>query len=146
MLYLLMFCLIPIIEIAVLIKVGQSLGVLLTLFLLVLSAVIGIQLLRIQSFFAALKMHKTMQQGQLPSEEVLAGMFLAFAGMLFILPGFVSDFFGFILLLPFVRRSFAQRLLAKSPFQAHSSIIEGEFSREQAQVTVIEINSQENKK
>lgn len=130
--FLLALILIPAIEIALLIKVGQAVGVLSTLALLVLSAVIGIQLIRIQGFATLLNVQQRLHEGQMPAEDILGSMFLAVAGLLFVIPGFFTDIIGFFCLFPAVRRRFARHFMQQSHTTVHSHIFEGEFSREPA--------------
>lgn len=140
--FLLIFFAVPIIEIACLIKVGESLGVLATLVALILSTVIGIYLLRIQGVFTLFNIQQSMQQGDLPTEDMLGGMLLAVAGILFVIPGFVSSSLGFIFLLPFVRRHFAKVLLKRSQTMKQGSvIIDGEYYHTQSTVRILDVES-----
>ncbi len=121
--FLLIFFAIPIIEIACLIKVGQSFGVLATLASLILSTIIGIYLLRIQGVFTVFNIQQSMQQGDLLTEDMLGGMLLAVAGILFVIPGFVTSGLGFIFLLPFVRRAIARKMIKRSQMMGQGSVI-----------------------
>ncbi len=140
MFFLILFVLLPIIEITLLIKIGASIGAFATILLLILSAVLGIQLLRIQGFFALLKLNENMQRGEVPTEHILATMLLAAVGLLLIIPGFFTSIIGFIGLLPVVRHLIAKRWIAKQVGTMHSTIIEAEFYRTEPQRPIIEIN------
>lgn len=91
-------------ELWVIIKIGSSIGALATLILLVLSAVIGAQLVRNQGLMTLINAQRRLQAGEAPTEELLQGLWLALAGLLFIFPGFLTDLFGLLLLQAPVRR------------------------------------------
>ena len=99
----------PIIEIVVLVKVGGLIGVLPTIALILLTAMIGVFLLKRQSWETMQRAQAKMGSGQIPAQEMAEGLFLAVGGALLLTPGFVTDFIGFCCLLPFTR----QLLLAK---------------------------------
>jgi UPF0716 protein FxsA len=140
--------LLPIIEITLLIKVGQQVGVLYTLALLFLMGVVGMFLLRLQGFSTLLRVNERLQQGDLPAKEILNGVILAMAAVLFMIPGFFTDILAFLCLLPPVRFLLIRHLLKNNVFvmnagantgfySSNSSfdddIIEGEYSREDRQ-------------
>ncbi len=137
-----LFLIIPIIEVYLLIKVGSVIGAGWTIFLVVLTAVIGVNLLRQQGLSTLMRANQLMSQGQIPAMEMLEGLFLAVGGALLITPGFFTDTIGFICLLPFTRRMIIKHLLLNSTFQATYKVhtktesaadprtIEGEYRRE----------------
>lgn len=135
--FLLLFVAIIFIEISVFIQVGSRIGVIATLLLLVISTFAGIQLLRVQGVLSLMNMNKSMQQGQLPSEDILSTMMLAIVGILLLIPGFFTSLLGLIGLLTPVRRALAQQWLKKANVQ-HTTIIEGEFYRSQPDIVIIE--------
>lgn len=94
---------IPILEIAVFILLGGQIGVINTLLCIVLTALIGTVLLRQQGFALFTKAQSQMDQGKLPGKELAHGVMLLAAGLLLLTPGFVTDTFGFLLLVPKVR-------------------------------------------
>ena len=110
-------------EIWVLIKVGSSIGALTTLILMVVSALLGSQLVRSQGLATLLNMRNRMQQGEAPAGDMLQGIWLAVAGFLFIFPGFVSDILALLLLQPAIRRLLTLWLLKLSfiKMQAHGA-------------------------
>lgn len=110
-------------EIWVLIKVGSSLGALTTLILMVVSALLGGQLVRSQGLATLIGMRSQIQRGETPAGELLQGLWLPVAGFLFIFPGFVSDILALLLLQPMVRRWLTQWLLKLSfiKMQAHGA-------------------------
>jgi UPF0716 protein FxsA len=137
--FLILFIVIPLLELALLIRVGQSIGVLSTLGLVILSAVIGVILLQQQGYATLASARRKMAQGLMPAEEMLGGMFLAVGGVLFLIPGFITDVLGLCCLIPGIRRLLLARLLRRvyvAPVAGRSTsnrgehVIEGEFERE----------------
>lgn len=103
MLLFILFLVIPLIEISLFIAVGDEIGILSTLLLCVLTAVIGASLLRQQGLKTLFTAQKQMDEGVLPLREIFDGFCLAIAGATLITPGFFTDFIGFMLLLPLIR-------------------------------------------
>lgn len=101
---LLLLLLIPIAEIAVFIQVGSRIGVGMTLFLVLASAVFGVWLVRTQGFAAATRVHAMIARGESPALGMLEGLALLAAGVLLLIPGFVTDLAAFALLIPPLRR------------------------------------------
>lgn len=93
----------PIIEIAAFVLVGSEIGVLWTLALVVLSAVGGSILLRVQGFGALTRIRREMEAGRSPGREVAHGAMIMLAGILLLIPGFVTDVLGLLLFIPPVR-------------------------------------------
>jgi UPF0716 protein FxsA len=110
----LIFILIPIIfEIILLIQVGSQLGVITTLLLILVTAVIGINLMKQQGLKSWASIQTSLAQGKHPATEMASGVQLLFAGGLLLIPGFITDAIGFALLVPGVR-SFIGRYLISS--------------------------------
>ena len=110
---LLLIIAVPAIEIFLMIKIGQNIGALNTIALIFLTAFIGI-------FFARLEGLNTLKSGinnlyknKIPIYEMISGASIAFAALLLIIPGFMTDFFGFLLLVPFTRRKIINLLIKK---------------------------------
>ena len=95
-----LFLAIPIIEIYLLIQVGQVIGAGWTILAVVATAVIGVWLLRIQGLSTLMRAQQKMQTGELPAHEMLEGIGLIVAGALLLTPGFFTDAVGFLLLFP----------------------------------------------
>lgn len=137
--FLILFIAFPLAELALLILVGQTIGVLFTLALVILTAVIGIALLQRQGYAALASARRKMEVGRIPAEEMVNGVFLAVGGMLLLLPGFITDLLGLCCLLPGIRRVLLTRMLkhffivpmggARSG-NSHERVIEGKFERE----------------
>ena len=110
----LLFLLVPMVEIYFLIKVGNVIGAIPTIALVVFTALLGAMLLRFQGWLTLQRTRLTMAQGQLPALEMLEGVLLLFAGALLLTPGFVTDAVGFALLIPALRRLLINWFLKRS--------------------------------
>ncbi len=110
---LLLFVVMPIIEMWLLIQVGAEIGPLYTISLVLLTAVIGVQLLRQQGFATLWRGRRKLEEGQLPAQEIAEGIILAVSGALLLTPGFVTDAIGFAGLFPPSRALLGQLLLSK---------------------------------
>lgn len=136
------FLAIPVIELYLLIQVGSIIGVLPTIILVILTAVVGASLVRQQGFATWQRLQSNMAQGIMPAQDLLEGLILLLGGLLLLTPGFFTDILGFACLIPSMRAKMAQiaidnRLFAQevgNPFQANSKrepdAIEGEFKRD----------------
>lgn len=136
----LLFLLTPVIEIAVLIEVGSVIGTIQTILLIVATAVFGTVLLRRQGLEVLRRTQASLNQGEMPVAEVFEGVCLLAAGALLLTPGFITDFVGFLLLVPGLRillgRALLQRFLARSQFTMssspgtgpHDDVLEGDFT------------------
>ena len=111
-----LFFLIPIVEMIILIEVGSTIGVLLTIGLVVLTAVGGVWLLRMEGLATLTRVQEKLQRGELPETELLEGIMLLVGGALLLTPGFATDFAGFVCLLPGLRRPLAARIIRSSVF------------------------------
>ena len=103
-----LFVVIPVIEILLLIKVGQAIGGWYTVGLVLLSAFIGVNMLRYQGISTLTRAKQRLDQGELPLGEMRDGIVIAVGGALLITPGFVTDFLGFCCLIPYTRRWFVE--------------------------------------
>ena len=104
---LVIFFTVPLVEMYVLIKVGEQIGALPTVGLVVLTAVIGVALLRQQGLSTLTRGVSRLQRGEMPAREMLEGLLLAVGGALLLTPGFVTDALGFLLLIPWSRQAVA---------------------------------------
>lgn len=111
--WLLVFFLTPIVEMYLLIRVGGYIGAWPTIGLVMLTAVIGVALLRVQGLATLTRGMGRLESGELPAREMAEGILLAVAGALLITPGFVTDAAGFLLLFPPTRAAIAQRMLQR---------------------------------
>jgi UPF0716 protein FxsA len=138
------FLLLPIIEITLLIKVGQQVGVFATLGLLFFMGVLGMFLLRQQGFSTLLRVSERLQRGDMPAQEIVEGVVIAAGALFLVIPGFFTDFVALFCFLPLTRRWMVRRWLKNArvmggvqgagQFYHYRSpgddVIEGEFQRE----------------
>lgn len=110
---LLLFILLPAVEIAVLIQVGGWLGASWTLLLILATAMVGYRLLRIQGFATLWRGQQKLARGELPAQELVEGVMLAVCGALLLTPGFITDLVGFAGLVPSWRRALGRFAIAK---------------------------------
>lgn len=106
----LVLLLVPFLEFYVLVEVGARIGAFNAVLLVILFAMAGVWLARTQGMGTLARIQQSLAQGVLPADEMLDGLFLLLAGILMVFPGFVSDVFGVLLLLPPVRRLAAHLL------------------------------------
>ncbi len=128
-------------ELSVIINVGAAIGTGQVLVLLILTAAVGIWLVRLQGFEVYRRMIAATSRGEAPVDEMIHGILLLLAGFLLIIPGFISDGLGAVLLIPFVRTLiisrgfFAYTAAFYAPLSARpreSGVIEGEFTAEKS--------------
>ena len=100
----LLFIIIPIIEITVLIQVGGLIGAWPTIAIVIVSAWLGAKYVRQQGLATMHSVQTKMAQGEMPSGEIVTGLMLLVAGILLVTPGFLTDIFGLLLLVPSVRK------------------------------------------
>ncbi|RMG29085.1 MAG: FxsA family protein [Gammaproteobacteria bacterium] len=112
-LLLVLFLLVPLVEVYLLIRVGQWIGALPTIGLVVFTAVLGAALLRIQGLETLQRFQATLAQGRIPAAELLEGVVLAVSGALLLTPGFLTDTLGFLGLVPGVRRALVRFFLSR---------------------------------
>lgn len=133
----LLFTAVPIAEIYLLIKVGGEIGALPTIGLVLLTAFVGAGLIRLQGMATLARARASMEQNIMPVGAMFDGLCLLVAGALLLTPGFVTDTFGFLLLIPPFRRMIARilaaRLVPMPDGAGHGrrpddGVIEGEFS------------------
>ena len=144
---LLAFIFVPVIEIALLIKVGSAIGVGTTILVVIFTAILGAYLVRQQGFATLTSVQQEMNTGRVPAMQMAEGIALLFAGAVLLTPGFVTDAIGFSLLTPPIRRAviawFAKKGMFKmqtaqaGPFTQNentprkssgATVIEGEYS------------------
>ncbi len=94
------FILVPLAELYVIIQVGNAIGLIPTLVLLLLDALLGSMLLRHQGRAAWIQFNRALAENRLPHKEVFDGILVILGGALLLTPGFISDIFGLILLIP----------------------------------------------
>jgi|TARA_B100000959_G_C14385751_1_gene380088 UPF0716 protein FxsA len=104
---------IPILEIIVMIKIGQQIGAINTVLLIFLTAIIGVYYARIEGLNTIRSGITSLYQNKTPIYEMISGASIAIAAVLLILPGFITDTLGFLLLFPLTRKFLISALIKK---------------------------------
>src|SRR5215213_6555745 len=112
LLLIVLFIVVPIAELAVLIQIGELIGVWWTIALLIADAVLGSLLARSQGRATWRRFNEALRDGRAPAREVMDGALVLFGGALLLTPGFLSDILGVFLLLP-PTRAFVRRVLVR---------------------------------
>ena len=123
---LIIFMLVPIIEMWILIEVGGWIGALPTIGLVVLTATLGLSLLKRQGLSTLMSARRKMDEGSIPASELVSGVMIGVGGALLLTPGFVTDAIGFALLMPQARQWLLIKLIDR---YRDKIVIEGEFHR-----------------
>ena len=113
---LVLFIVVPIIEIYVIIQVGQAIGALPTIALLIADSIAGSLLMRSQGRTAWRRFQAALAEGRMPGREVLDGVLVIFGGAFLLTPGFCTDVIGALLLLPPTRAIFRRLLVRRFTF------------------------------
>jgi UPF0716 protein FxsA len=112
-----LFIIVPIAELAVIIQVGQAIGVWWTIAILVADSILGSLLMRSQGRIAWRRFNDALRSGRVPAREVADGVLVIFGGALLLTPGFLSDVFGLLFLLPptraIIRRVFLRQAMKR---------------------------------
>jgi len=120
----------PIVEIYLLIKIGGMIGAFNTISLIIFTAITGIFYAKREGLNTLRSAISQLVRNELPLEEIFSGAALAFAALLLIIPGFLSDALGFILIIPFTRKLIIKNFLTKKvkkKFNKEDASIEGEY-------------------
>ena len=126
---LLSIILVPIVEIYLFIKIGSQIGAFNTILLIFITAVTGILYARYQGLNTLRSGFIQISKNETPAYEVLSGAAIAFAAILLIIPGFLTDIFGFLLILPVSRKFIFSNLKRKFETQKKqkNNFIDGEY-------------------
>ncbi|WP_281299944.1 MULTISPECIES: FxsA family protein [unclassified Iodidimonas] len=127
LLFLLALIAAPLAEISVFIAVGGEIGALPVLLLTIATAVIGVTLVRAQGFETIRQARAELDANRAPLLELMHGAFLALAGLMLLIPGFLSDFLGALLLIPPLRLWIILGILRRTRPQSNHVIIEGTY-------------------
>ena len=104
---------VPAIEIFVMIKIGQNIGALTTVSLIFLTAIVGIYFAKIAGLNTLRSGVYNLYKNKVPLFEIFSGASIALAALLLIFPGFITDTFGFLLLIPFTRKIIIKSFITK---------------------------------
>ena len=118
---------IPLIEIYLMIKVGGAIGAFNTIFLIFFTAIAGIFFARLEGFRAVKSGFEQLFRNEMPIYEIISGAALAFAALLLIIPGFLTDFIGFLLIIPFTRKILIKNISSKYKNKVNENIVEGDY-------------------
>ena len=128
--FFLLFIALPALEVILLIKIGGQLGALNTVVLIILTAIVGIYFAKIQGIQTLKSGMVNLYQNRMPVYEIMSGTSIAIAALLLIIPGFFTDFLGFLLLVPFTRKLLFKLALKKNSQKEHedqNKTLEGEI-------------------
>ena len=118
---------IPIIEIYLFIKIGSQIGAFNTILLILVTAIIGVAYARYEGFNTLKSGMAQLVKNELPVYEIVSGATLAFAAFLLILPGFATDIFGILLIVPFTRKLILRKFINKKKHSKNKEFIEGDY-------------------
>ena len=125
---------IPAIEIYLMIKVGGMIGALNTIFLIFFTAVTGVYFAKMAGLSALRSGFNQLVKNEIPIYEIISGAALAFAALLLIIPGFLTDLIGFLLIIPVTRKLFISTISSKlrnKKVNNNKDIIEGSIDETQ---------------
>tara|TARA_Y100001935_G_scaffold176651_1_gene146150 strand:+ start:333 stop:761 length:429 start_codon:yes stop_codon:yes gene_type:complete len=126
---LLWIILIPIVEIYLLIKIGSQIGAMSTILLIFTTAIVGVYYAKYEGLNTLKSGFIQLSKNEVPTYEVLSGAAIAFAALLLIVPGFITDVLGFLIIFPITRKIIFTRIIKKqeSNKTQKNNFIEGEF-------------------
>ena len=126
---LLTIILVPVIEIYLLIKIGSQIGAVSTILLIFATAIIGIYYAKYEGLNTLRSGFAQLRKNETPAYEVISGAAIAFAAVLLIIPGFATDFLGFLLIFPLSRKLIFNKLSKKisTKQEKKNDFIEGDF-------------------
>ena len=114
---------IPLIEIYLMIKVGSMIGAFNTIFLIFFTAITGIYFAKLEGLNAIRSGFTQLVKHEIPIYEIISGAALAFAALLLIIPGFLTDLIGFLLIIPITRKFFIRSISSKLRKRKENEII-----------------------
>ena len=131
---------VPLIEIYLMIKVGGVIGAFNTIFLIFFTAVTGLYFARLEGLTAIRSGFGQLLKNEMPIYEIISGAALAFASLLLIIPGFLTDVIGFLLIIPITRKLLIKPISSKFSKREknHKDIIEGSVEENSKKVDDIE--------
>ena len=126
---LLWIILIPVIEIYLLIKIGSQIGAITTIMLIFTTAIVGIYYAKYEGLNTIKSGFLQLNKNEVPVFEVLSGAAIAFAALLLIIPGFVTDVLGFLIIFPTSRKFIFTKIIKNQNYkkQEKNNFIDGEF-------------------
>jgi UPF0716 protein FxsA len=134
-----LFIIIPLVELAVLIQIGKWLGVWDTIWLCIITAILGAFLVKLEGLRVWLKLQVELMQGRMPTNQLIDGVLILVGGIMLLTPGVITDLIGLTLLLPFTRSLY--RTWLKRKFEKKIQYVGQNYyqdKRKKAEVNVIE--------
>ena len=126
---LLLIILIPVVEIFLFIKVGSQIGAITTILLIFVTAIVGVYYAKYEGLNTLKSGFAQLSRNEPPAYEMISGAAIAFAALLLIIPGFATDIFGFLIILPisrkFILKIFFKKI--KTTKSKKNNFIDGEF-------------------
>ena len=122
----LLILLVPVIEIYLFIKIGSQIGAFNTISLIFITAVVGIYYAKYEGLNTLKSAIKQIVQNEIPIYEIISGAALTFAAFLMILPGFLTDIIGLLIIFPWTRQIFLKKI-SKKNYKDKKNFIEGEY-------------------
>ena len=122
----LMIIFIPIIEVYLFIKIGSQIGAISTISLILFTAILGVFYARYEGFNTLRSAINQLLKNEIPFYEIISGAAIAVAALLLILPGFLTDFIGLLIIFPPTRKLFLKKIASNHP-QKKKNFIDGEY-------------------
>lgn len=123
---LILLIIVPLIEIYLLIKIGSEIGAFVTIFLILTTALLGVWYARYEGLNTLRSGIYSVIKNEIPLYEIVSGAALAFAALLLIVPGFITDLIGILLILPFTRKILLNKFTKNYSKNNTENFIEGE--------------------
>lgn len=121
----LLFTIVPITEIALLMRVGRYIGIGYTIGIVILTGIVGAYLAKLEGLMTLRRIQEEMNHGKMPADRLFDGFLILCSGILLLTPGFITDLIGFMGLFPFTRNLFKQWLKRKIRYKInHRKVIE----------------------
>lgn len=126
---LLWIILIPIFEIYLLIKIGSQIGAITTILLIFTTAIVGVYYAKYEGLNTLKSGFLQLSRNEVPTYQVLSGAAIAFAALLLIIPGFLTDILGFLMIFPISRKFIFTKIIKNQNFKKKqkNNFIDGEF-------------------
>jgi UPF0716 protein FxsA len=126
---LLWIILIPIVEIYLLIKIGSQIGAITTILLIFTTAIVGVYYAKYEGLNTLKSGFLQLSKNEVPTYQVLSGAAIAFAALLLIIPGFLTDILGFLMIFPISRKFIFTKIIKNQNFKKEqkNNFIDGEF-------------------
>ena len=126
---LLWIILIPIVEIYLLIKIGSQIGAITTIMLIFTTAIVGVYYAKYEGLNTLKSGFLQLSKNEVPTYQVLSGAAIAFAALLLIIPGFLTDILGFLMIFPISRKFIFTKIIKNQNFKKEqkNNFIDGEF-------------------